>query len=216
MKKARRINAILLTLLLAVSLMACSKTSTGDSSSAPGTNSGSADTGTDASGNAGSGDMSNEGAGSGETYGADQTLASGFGLFREDFDYSTMPKFSVVGMYNEMNGMYMDIDYYVKIWAERTNCEYTTFDAGKDSDAFITAIETYSNQALTAPSSIPTRRHAEDRRGARRGRHAVFRRFSPAIYSDNSYGIPTSARITTRLGIPRLVAGRLCRHDRGL
>ena len=178
MKKARRILAIILVVLMAISLMACNKATSDDTPDSPSPGDASSDA------NAANTD-------SVDTYGSDQTLASGFGLFRDDFDYSSMPRFSVVGMYHEMNAMYMDIDYYLKIWAERTNCDYTSFDAGKDSDAFITAIETFSNQGVDGviinPDSAIMPRIVEvlDEFDM-----TYFAGFSPAVHSDNTYAHP--------------------------
>jgi hypothetical protein len=177
-------------LLMIVSIMACNKTTSGDDGSGSASPSSPASS-NPSSGGTDSGPAGSEDTSSGDTYGSDQTLASGFGLFREDFDYSTMPRYSVVGMYNEMNGMFMDIDYYLKIWAERTNCDYTTYDAGKDSDAFITAIDTYANQGVDGviinpdAAVIPRVVEVLDEGGMK-----YFAGFSPAIHNDNSYAHP--------------------------
>ena len=65
---------------MAISLMACNKATSDDTPDSPSPGDASSDA------NAANTD-------SVDTYGSDQTLASGFGLFRDDFDYSSMPRF---------------------------------------------------------------------------------------------------------------------------
>lgn len=181
MGRTIRLFALLLTLLITLSLLACSSDS---SQNKPGSvSSYSAEP-------SAAGENSDANASS-DKYGSDQTLASGFGLYREDFDYSTMERFSVVGMFNEMNSMYQEMDYYFKIWAERTNCDYTMFDAGRDSDAFITAIETYANQGVDGviinPDAAVMPRIVEV---LEENDMNYMSGFSPAVYSDNTYAHP--------------------------
>jgi len=148
--------------------------------------------GTPASGGNTSGSNSSNGASnSGDEYGSNQTLASGFGLFRDDFDYSSMPRFKVVGMFNQMNSMYQEMNYYFEVWAGRTNCDYSVFDAGGDSDAFLNAVETFAGQGVDGviinPDAAIMPRLVEV---LEENNMHYMSGFSPAIDNNNKYKHP--------------------------
>lgn len=200
----KKMIAVLLAILLLCSLAACGG--------------GSKDDGT-ASGNEGAatGGATDgaEGSGAADGYGSDQTLASGFGLFREDFDYSTMPKYKVVGMFNQMNSMYQEQDRYFQIWAERTNCDYSMYDAGGDSDAFITAIETFASQGvdgvIITPDASVMPRVVEV---LEENDMTYMTGFSPAVNNANEYQHPFVG--TDNYAIGETLGGWLAEYAKGI
>ena len=140
----KRVIAVLLFLILMISLLSCNKsTPTPENTAGNTTQNSPAQSSQPEAGGSPTGSTEN-----GNEYGSDQTLASGFGLFRQDFDYSSMPKFRVVGMFNQMNSMFEEMNYYFEEWAKKTNCDYSVFDASGDSDAFLNAVETFAGQGV--------------------------------------------------------------------
>lgn len=145
----KKILALLLALVMVFALFACGSTekATDTDKKTETKTDAKTDAKTDDAKKADAGDAAKEEGGDSSTT-TDYSLASGFGLFDENFDYSSMKKFKVVGMFHSMGAMYQEMDLYFGVWADRMNCDYTMFDAGSDSDAFITAIETYAGQGV--------------------------------------------------------------------
>jgi ABC-type sugar transport system substrate-binding protein len=185
MKEGKRLLAVLLALLIVFSLIGCTGTGTGTGGSTSTAPVSAAPSGTVSS------DTGPTSSAPADTYGSDQSLASGFGLFRDDFDYTTMQKYRVVGMYAQMNAMYTDMDAFFQSWAKRTNCDYSMFDAKNDSDAFISALETYSSQGVDGviinPDAGVMPRVVEVLGDLEMKYMAGF---SPAVNKDNSYAHP--------------------------
>ena len=178
--------ALLLALLFVLALFACGKADTKPADTTPSDKQDSAP-----ADNKDDDKKDSDAAPAGDEYGSDQTLASGFGLFRDDFDYSSMKKFKVVGMFQQMNAMYQALDEYFNVWGKKTNCDYSTFDAGNDSDAFINTIETYAGQGvdgviITPDSSVmPRVVEVLDECGMN-----YMPGFSPAVNNANEYTHP--------------------------
>ena len=190
MKKTRILAAVLLAFLMVLSIVGCGSNSTGGSNS-PDTSSNSSAPSSSAPSSSAPGNTGSASSAPDDNYGSDQTLASGFGLFREDFDYSTMPKFKVVGMFDQMNANFQDMDAFFQVWAKRTNCDYSMFDAKKDSDAFLSALETYSSQGVDGviinPDASIIPRVVEVLNDLNM---TYMSGFSPAVNKDNSYAHP--------------------------
>ena len=127
----RRTIAIALVLLMAVSLFACSKTttespspSTAPSSAAPST-APSAAAGTDAGSNAG---------------------AAKLGYYDPAMDYSKNQNYRVAYVMSATSVLYDQFSKAFKAWSERANCTYNDFSCNNDNDLFITTIQTYADQ----------------------------------------------------------------------
>lgn len=67
------------------------------------------------------------------------------GFFDPDADYSKNERFKVIYMMASTGVLYAAFSNTFRVWAERTNCEYSDYAAG-DNDTFMNTLETYATQ----------------------------------------------------------------------
>ena len=135
MNKAKRILAILLVLVMAVSLFACGGNN----------NSGNAGN-NNASNNNNNTTNNNDGDGDGDV----QPVAGGpaeLGFYDRDYDYTQHKKFKVAYLCSGTGVMFDSFDTSFTTWAEQLNCQYTGMwaPAENTTEAFISGVETYSD-----------------------------------------------------------------------
>jgi ABC-type sugar transport system substrate-binding protein len=71
------------------------------------------------------------------------------GFFDKNTDYSKNPRYKVVYMVQGVNVLNQGFSDAFKLWADRTNCEYTFWSANNDSDLFVTTILTLKDQGIS-------------------------------------------------------------------
>jgi hypothetical protein len=137
----KKLLALLLVFLMVFSAVACATTDNPQTSSPP------ASTPTPADNSpSGGGDVPDAPSGGGPNGSpfADTTAAAGCGLYKDGFDYSSMPRYKVAFLSMSWASMVERMSNAYKEWADRTNCDYVGYDAGGDADAFMTQIEPYA------------------------------------------------------------------------
>jgi ABC-type sugar transport system substrate-binding protein len=129
----KRITAFILVALALLSVPAC--TDGGDAPMDQSDERPSAETSAESSGDAGTPDIT------------EFTAASGFGFYDPDYNYFQNPRFKVVGMFFDL-GFYAPQDEMFKLFAEKANVEYTTYDAKSDVEALNNSIALYAAQGF--------------------------------------------------------------------
>lgn len=73
---------------------------------------------------------------------------SNIGRFDPSTDYSKNTRYKVVYMMSQAGVLYDMFNKAFASWAERANCDYSSFSANNDNDLFVTTIETMASQGV--------------------------------------------------------------------
>ena len=142
----KRVLAIVLVLVLALSLFACANNSSTTSPSAAASSA--AASSTDPSSAASSAAPSASAAASASGGTAASPSAGGkveVGFFDPSVDYSKAKQYKVAYLYSGTSVLYDMFSKAFEAWAKRMNCKYNVFST-TDTDAFVTTIQTYADQ----------------------------------------------------------------------
>lgn len=133
----KKVTAIFLAALMALSLFACSGGAGNDSS----------DTAVSGSGTAsGSPGALPSDEGSAAASGVSSAAEAGF--FNPNTDYSKNQRYKVVYMVHSNNVLNQGFSDGFQLWADRSNCDYQYWSAHEDSDLFVTTMQTLKEQGV--------------------------------------------------------------------
>ncbi len=141
----KKVLALFMTALLALSLFACSKTADAEASASP-------ETSASPSACTSSEQPSVEPSDAEESQAPDQLqeISNEWepGFYNPDEDYSKNEQYHFVYMLYQNGVLYDMFDHAFTEWANRANIEYNNWCANSDGDLFITSIETFAAQGV--------------------------------------------------------------------